>query len=186
MEKRVVRVKIPTSRAGTWNDGNDGYTLIELSIIIILIGIIFLFALPRLDNIGDVGLRATARELAGTIQSLFDESILRKEPYRMVFNISERSYYIVGQEMDEEASGWIDVTKRRVNLPERIFIKDIVTQQDGRVTEGGVTIRFYPDGYVERNVIHISNGKRDYTMVTTPLTGKVKILEGYVEISEEE
>lgn len=177
---------MPTSRAGTWNDGDDGYTLIELSIIIILIGIIFLFALPRLNNIGDVRLRAVARELSGTIQSLFDESILKREPYQIVFNISERSYYIVQQEMGEEASGWIDITKRRINLPEKIFIRDIVTQQNGRVTEGGVTIRFYPDGYVDRNVIHISNGKRDYTLITTPLTGKVKILEGYVEISEEE
>lgn len=174
---------MPTSRAGIWS---KGYTLIELSIILILFGIILLFALPRLDNIGDAGLRSTARELAGTIQSLFDESILRKEPYRMVFNISERSYYIVRQEMDEDASGWIDVTKRRVNLPEKIYLKDIVTQQDGRVTEGDVTMRFYSDGYMDKSVIHISNGKRDYTLVTTPLTGKVKVLEGYVEIYEGE
>lgn len=181
MGKRVVKVKMPTSRAGIWS---KGYTLIELSVIIILMGIILLFALPRLDNIGNAGLRAASRELAGAIQSLFDESILRKEPYRMVFDISESSYYIVGQEMDEEASGWIDVTKRHVNLPEKVYIKDIVTQQDGRITEGAVTVRFYPDGYVDKSVIHISNGKKDYTLVTIPLTGKVKVLEGYVEIME--
>ena len=59
MEKRVVKGEMPTSKVGTWN---RGYTLIELSIILILLGVILLFALPKLDSIGDVRLRSTARE----------------------------------------------------------------------------------------------------------------------------
>ena len=165
---------------------DQGYTLIELSIIIILIGVILLFALPKLDTIGDIGLRSAARGLAGTIQSLFDESILKKEPYQMVFNISERSYSIVETGISEESSEVIETTKRRVNLPDKIFIKDIVTPVDGKITEGKIAIRFYPDGFVDKNVIHLSNGKKDYTLLTTPLTGKVKVLEGYIEIYEEE
>ena len=58
-------------------------------------------------------------------------------------------------------------------------------ETDGKITEGKVVIRFYPDGYVEKNTIHLSDGKKDFTLVTTPLTGKVKISEGYVEVGEE-
>jgi len=174
---------MPTSRAGI---SNSGYTLIELSIIIIVIGIVFLFALPRLENIGDVRLRGTARELAGAIQSLFDESVLNRKPYQMVFDLTERAYSIIEAEMNEESSGMKGSPIRQVGLPDRIYIKDIVTQRDGKVTEGRVSLPFYPDGFVVRNIIHLSDGKKDYTLVTTPLTGKVKVLEGYVEISEGE
>lgn len=164
----------------------QGYTLIELSIILILIGIILLFALPKLNTIGDAGLRAAARGLAGTIQSLFDESILKRKPYQMVFDIGERSYSIVEKSLNEETSEVIDTTQKRVALPDQIYIKDIATPLDGKISEGGITIRFYPDGFVDKNIIHISNGKKDYTLVTTSLTGKVKVMEGYVDISEEE
>ena len=181
MEKRVVKGEMPTSKVGTWN---RGYTLIELSIILILLGVILLFALPKLDIIGEVRLRSTARELAGTIQSLFDESILKREPYQLVFDIGERTYSIVETGVNAESSEVIETTRRQVNLPDKTYIKDIVTPIDGKMAEGKIVIRFYPDGFVEKNIIHLSNGKKDYTLVTTPLSGKVKILEGYVEIQE--
>lgn len=176
----------PSAAMSAPKEGQDGYTLIELSIIIILLGIIFLFALPRLENIGDVKLRSAARELAGAIQSLFDESVLNRKPYQMVFDMTGRSYSIIETDMNEESSEMIGSPKRQVHLPERIYIRDIVTQTDGKVTEGKVSVPFYPDGFVVKNIIHLSDGKKDYTLVTTPLTGKVKVLEGYVEISEEE
>jgi type II secretory pathway pseudopilin PulG len=183
MEKKGVRGKMPRSRAGIWN---KGYTLIELSIIIILIGVVLLFVLPKLDNIGDAGLRASARRLAGTIQTLFDESVLKNKSYELVFNINERSYFIIERTPDQETSEIIDTTEGRTILPDRVYIKDIVIPLEGKASEGGVTIRFYPDGYVDRNIIHLSNGKKDYTLVTKPLTGKVEVLEGYVEIYEED
>ncbi len=183
MVKKVAKGEMPTSKVGTWN---RGYTLIELSIILILLGVILLFALPKLDSIGDVRLRSTARELAGTIQSLFDESILKRTPYQIVFDIGERTYAIVETGVNPESSEVIETIKRETALPDKTYIKDIVTPIDGKAAEGKIVIRFYPDGFVDKNVIHLSNGKKDYTLVTTPLSGKVKILEGYVEISDRE
>lgn len=183
MEKKGAKVEMPTSKVGTWN---RGYTLIELSIILILLGVILLFALPKLDSLGDVRLRSTARELAGTIQSLFDESILKRTPYQLVFDLGERNYAIVETGVDPESSEVIETIRREATLPEKTYIKDIVTPIDGKIAEGKIVIRFYPDGYADKNVIHLSNGKKDYSLVTTPLTGKVRILEGYVEISDGE
>ena len=180
MEKRVERVKMPISRAGTWN---RGYTLIELSLIILLIGVILVFVLPKLDNLGDTRLRTTARQLAGKIQSLYDESVLKKQPYQLVFDITNRTYSYA--EISDDVSSVISDSAKETSMPEKVFIKDIVMPSEGKITEGKVTIRFFPDGYVEKNTIHLSDGKKDFTLVTTPLTGKVKITEGYVEVSNE-
>ncbi len=171
---------MPISRAGT---SNSGYTLIELSLIILLIGVILVFVLPKVDNLGDSKLRTAARQLAGTIQSVFDESIIKKKPYQIVFDIANRTYSFY--EISGEESSVIADSSEESSLPGRVFIKDIVMEEEGKVTEGKVTIRFYPDGYVEKNTIHLSDGKKDYTLVTAPLTGKVRISEGYVEVGEQ-
>ncbi len=160
-----------------------GYTLIELSLIILLIGVILVFVLPKLDNLGDAKLRTTARQLAGKIQSLYDESVLKKKPYQLVFDITNRTYSF--SEMNEEESSVISDSAHETTLSDKVYIKDIVMEADGKITEGKVVIRFYPDGYVEKNTIHISDGKKDFTLLTAPLTGKVKISEGYVEITEQ-
>lgn len=203
MGKKAAKVKMPMSRAGTSNSSISGFTLIELSIILILLGVMLLFAVPKLGNREDISLRSTARELAGTIQSLFDESVLNKTSYQLVFEISENRYLIIEKKPDKESlkpdetenvidtsdksetSEVIDVTNRYKKLPEKIFIKDITTETVNKAAEGQVTIEFYPDGFMDKGVIHISNGKKDYTLTTTPLTGKVKVLEGYVEESNE-
>ena len=162
---------------------NRGYTLIELSLIILLIGVILVFVLPKLDNIGDTKLRTTARQLAGKIQSLYDESVLKKKPYQIIFDISNRTYTF-SQIRDEETSSLSD-SGQETSLSDKVYIKDIVMETEGKITEGKVAIRFYPDGYVEKNTIHLSDGKKDYTLATAPLTGKVKISEGYVEVNEQ-
>lgn len=203
MEKKAAKVKMPISRAGTSNNSNSGYTLIELSIILILLGIMLLFAVPKLGNREDISLRSTARELAGTIQSLFDESILNKTSYQLVFEITENRYLIIEKKQDKESlkpeepedvtksseqsdvSEVIDVTNRYKKLPEKIFIKDITTETINKAVEGRVTLEFFPDGFMDKGIIHISNGKKDYTLTTTPLTGKVKVLEGYVDTYED-
>ena len=163
---------------------NRGYTLIELSLIILLIGVILVFVLPKLDNIGDAKLRTTARQLAGKIQSLYDESVLKKKPYQIVFDITNRTYSS-SQISDKESSIFSD-SAQETSLSDKVYIKDIVMETEGKITEGKVAIRFYPDGYVEKNTIHLSDGKKDYTLATAPLTGKVKISEGYEEAMSNE
>ena len=163
---------------------NRGYTLIELSLIILLIGIILVFVLPKLDNLSDTKLRTTARQLAGKIQSLYDESVLKKKPYQIVFDITNRTYSF-SQISDKESSTFSD-SAQETSLSDKVYIKDIVMETEGKITEGKVAIRFYPDGYVEKNTIHLSDGKKDYTLATAPLTGKVKISEGYEEAMSNE
>lgn len=162
---------------------NRGYTLIELSLVILLIGIILVFVLPKLDNLGDSKLRTTARQLAGTIQSVYDESVIKKKPWQIVFDIASRTYTF--SEVNDEEPSVISDASRETSLPGNVFIKDIVTEAEGKITEGKVILRFYPDGFVEKNTIHLSDGRKDYTLVTAPLTGKVRVSEGYVEVGEE-
>ena len=51
-----------------------------------------------------------------------------------------------------------------------------------KIQEGEARIRFFANGTVERALIHLRNEKNDaYTLEINPLTGFVKIYDGYIE-----
>ncbi len=172
----MVREKTQTSRAGIWSD--KGFTLLELTIILLLIGIILSFSLPKLNIIERDNLKTTTREMAYLIESLYDESILKRHILQLVIDLDKQKYMITYPDQG------INVSK--TSMPEDVIIKDVVTPYDGKITYGRAKIQFYPDGYVDTNVIHIGNKHIDYTLLTQSLTGKVKVLNGYVDIYYEE
>jgi len=183
MGKKAGKGKTRISRAGTWS--NRGFTLIELSLVLLIIGILAAFALPKLGDVGEVRLKSSARHLAGTLQSLFDESVSRKKTYALVYDLSAGSYQGV---VESEQGGVVQAASavRPVTLPGQVRFKDVTTESELRATEGKAVTRFFPEGFSDRTVIHLTDGKKDYTLILMPYSGKVKILEGYVEVSEEE
>ena len=54
---------MPISKAGTSTE--SGFTLIELAVVIVLVGLLFGFVFPRLPGIGEDRLEATAQRIAG-------------------------------------------------------------------------------------------------------------------------
>lgn len=72
---------------------------------------------------------------------------------------------------------------RRRQLNEGIRIHSIFTpsEQDG-ITEGRTSITFFPNGFVERCTVILTDGNDGFrTLEIQPLTGKVRILSGRQE-----
>jgi type II secretion system protein H len=176
VEKESTR----TSRAGT---SNRGFTFIELSLVLLVIGLILVFALPRLGDLGDTRLKEAARHLAGTLQSVFDSAVFQKKTFGVVYDLSSQTYQVMDL---SQADGMTPVSLRSTALPGQVRFKDISTEAEERVTEGKTTTLFSPEGRAERTTIHLTDGRKDYTLVMMPFSGKVRILEGYVEIQEEQ
>jgi hypothetical protein len=69
-----------------------------------------------------------------------------------------------------------------VELPEGVFIISVTTQYIEETTEGEAFTHFFPDGYAEPAVIYIADDlKAEYTLIVTPLSGKVKVFQGHHE-----
>jgi prepilin-type N-terminal cleavage/methylation domain-containing protein len=177
-------------------NGAKGYTLIELSLVILLIGIIIAFALPRLGDLGDSRLKSAARQLAGNIQSTFDEAVYRKQDFDVIYDITQGNYRVIVSPSDEESPVGAEdavsdegpkapVTFKKAALPDKVRFKDISTERVEKATEGQVTAHFFPEGWAEKTLIHLTDDRKEFTLIVMPYTGKVKILEGYVEQSEE-
>lgn len=86
-------------------------------------------------------------------------------------------------------SGTASYLLKPVKLPDGIRIKDVyVAHLDKKVEAGKTAIYFFPNGWVEKAVINLTDekGENNYSLETFPSTGKTKIRTEYLDYKSEE
>jgi general secretion pathway protein H len=168
-----------------------GFTLLEVLVVLVLMGIVAGIAIPRFKNLFEVELKSSMRRLAGTIKFCFNDAIIKQATIRLNFDISSGTYTysMLVTDPDSRIGEFVDMPSpftETEQLPQGVYFKDILTPRSIQKMEDGETyIMFYPTGYAEKAVIHLADAHgRVYTMLVRPLTGGVKIFEGYVDFAE--
>ncbi|MFQ5949334.1 MAG: Tfp pilus assembly protein FimT/FimU [Nitrospiria bacterium] len=160
--------------------GRDGFTLLELVLVVTILGIVALLIFPRVSSFGAGRMKWTARHLAGLIQHLAQESVSTKRTHRLYYNLENGAYWAAFLEENNEFVTVGDPLAVRRVLPRGITFEDVITSQQGKVNEGEAFTQFYPVG-VEKTWIHLKEEERIWTLVVNPLTGRVKVFQKYVE-----
>ncbi len=168
---------------------SGGFTLIELMIVVLIIGMVTAIAYPQYQILSRANLRETSRKLAGTIRYLYARAILDKKSWRMVIDIQENRIWAERLDPQEDGPG-LEYIKtqtaglRRIRIPAGVVIRDVKVL--GRATQSSDVeyIYFSPYGGVERAVIHLMHEKRGwvFTLATKPLSGRVAIFDHDVDI----
>lgn len=152
-------------------------------VVIVIIAIAAAVVIPRLPAPEGMKLRTSARNLASGIRFLNDQAIITKGVYRLQLNLTENSTRIfklsaTGDELPPD-----DQFMNRRLVEEGISIEDVTMPQLGRVSEGEVIIPFGPGGNPDGITIHLKGGAQHFTIIAYPAGGKVKVLEGYQEVT---
>lgn len=71
-----------------------GLTLIELVIVMALLAAIVTIVIPSVVNIIGANLRTTVSEVAGSIRFTYDLAARKNVPFRLVFDLDERAYWV--------------------------------------------------------------------------------------------
>ena len=72
----------------------SGFSLIEILVVMFLIGSFFIFAVPRFQDITEVNIKSASRKLSGIIRYTYNESIFKKNMYRLVFDLDNDEYWV--------------------------------------------------------------------------------------------
>lgn len=165
---------------------NDGFTLIELMVVVLLIGAFVLVVVPRIKMGTDINIKSASRNLTATIKYLYNEAAFKKNIYKLAFNIEESEYWIETLNENEYVQS-SDPYHRTRKLPNGVYFRDVITERSlGRssLDDAQEFILFLPTGYVEPAVIHLKtdDGDNNYTLETKPYTGGTRVYNEYVEL----
>lgn len=158
-----------------------GYTLVELIVVIVMIGLVLTFTAPRLrDGLLNDPLKAVARKMVGTINALRNEAVRERQAYTLYMDLNANRFWSTSNTMtaDEHALA----REQGVVLPDGIRFRDIWIKGKGKTVEGVARVLFTPKGYTEMSAIHLkTEDGREMTLVLNPFLSKIGIHDKYVE-----
>jgi general secretion pathway protein H len=174
---KVVKKTIPILSVGkTLNRGiqgePNGFTLIELVLVLVLMGLIAGLTLPFVVSTLDrIKLQSEVRQIASAIQFTRSEAISRKTLFTFNVDIDNNKYWLAIPKQEE-------VTQSKP-IDETVQIMDY-QRADETLTEGAFEILFYPRGNSSGGAIRFKSiddkdEENVYVVTIDPITGKPKI-----------
>jgi len=161
-----------------------GYTFIELTVVVLLIGLMMAVTLPRFryalltDN-----LKTATRRLVGIIKTMRIEAVREQQGFVLYFDLESNRFWHESSAMTEEERR---ISREKASsLPSGVRFLDIWLTGKGKKAVGEAAIRFNKKGYVQQSVIHLaSEDGRKFTLVLSPFLGRVQVLKKYVEFED--
>ena len=97
----MVKGRTKISTAGKRTEG--GYTLIELVLVIVIVGVVLYIAAPKVrDDILNDSLRASVRQFVGLVKELRQDAIREQIDYILHVDIGANRYWIETSDMTPE------------------------------------------------------------------------------------
>jgi type II secretion system protein H len=164
---------------------SSGFTLLELSLVLFIIGLLVTVLVPRLGGLNRARLDTSAQRLAALVRYLNGEAAFSGHVYRIRYDLDQHGYAVQVLTPSTETKTFVadeSPLSRPVQLPTSITFADIRVPSVGRVNSGQVFTHFYPQGYTDPTVIHLRDQQsRMMTVIVPPITGEATVYEGYVD-----
>ena len=158
------------------------FTLIEIIVVVLLIGIIMSITIPRFIDLDDLHMKSQARRLSSLFRYVYSEAVTTGRSYRVCFDIDREAYWVEMADDSGQFTEFADTLTRKENLSEGIEFEDIAMPDAGKITEGRVFCYFYPRGLVDGLTIHLRNQRGNaLSLMVDTWTAEVDIYQGYAE-----
>ncbi len=161
--------------------GQRGYTLIEISVVIVLVGVIFLLAIPRVqDTVTNDRMRTAVRNLSGAARDLKAGAVREQVDHYLHLDLDRRVVWNTREDMTAEVR-----TIRRNQarpLPSGVRVADVALADEGKKNQGEVVIRFFSQGYVQPAAIHLTDEERTMTLIFQPFLSTFEVKDSYVDV----
>lgn len=145
------------------NKSTSGFSLLELMLVLLLLGVVYGLAGPMLGN-GSVGLemKAAARQLAAGLRKARSVAVTERHDSVLLLDVEARTFSVTGD-------------PKIYALPKRLEFT-LFTAQSEVVREQSGSIRFFADGSSTGGRITLGSGEGKQEVDVDWLTGRVKIL----------
>lgn len=161
---------------------SGGFTLLELVLVMVVIAIVIGVALPRLPDVAGMQIDRTSRKTGIMFQLVRNKAVTLRRYYRLDVDVDRSrlaASYLGPEELYIE-----DDAIRPVQFTDSVTIVDLITVQDGKVTNGRGEVHISPRGIVEPSVIHLADTKgRIRSIRPHMVSGQVSVENVYEELA---
>jgi general secretion pathway protein H len=165
--------------------GESGYTLIELSVVVLLAGMMLFLAVPRIrDSMLSDGLKTATRRLVGASREIRTEAVREQVDYLLHLDLAHPGFLVYSADTTPEKLS--EIRKKASAFPDGVTIAGFQRPGKERQTDGDAEIRFYRQGYVDPVVLHLKKDDRVFTVVFHPFMNKIVVYEKNVDFAFDE
>lgn len=149
------------ARVGQVGDGEAGFTLLEMIVVLAIIGLALALVVPNIgQGPGRYAVASTARDIAGALRLARDRAITQD---RTVQFIAEQSAFSVNGDGDLQ------------RVPRGIALGVVGAEREEEPNGRTDTIRFFPDGSSSGGRIDVTGAAAHYSVSIEWLNGNVSI-----------
>ena len=146
---------------------HKGFTLIELSVVVFLIGLMLLIAVPKVrDTMLNDGLETTVNRLIGMARELRSDAVRNQVDYVLHLDMDNDLIWAHSADMTPEARD--EIKKRAFNIPKEVNILDVYLFGKEKITDGEALIMFSKKDYMHPAVVHLAQKDQRFTLVFEP------------------
>lgn len=157
-----------------------GYTLIELAVVILLIGLMLFLAAPRIRHaLLDDSLKSVARHVIAAAKTLRNEAVREQVDYVLHLDLNNNAVWTYMADMTPEKRN--ERQKNAFKFPPDVKIADVYRIGHEKKIDGDATIIFFKRGYAQPTVVHLAKGDRAFTLVFQPFLSAVELHDKYID-----
>jgi general secretion pathway protein H len=159
-----------------------GFTLIEISVVLAIIGMVMMLILPRLPSSESENLKISASTLASTLRYMQERAATTQTTYYLHLEPGTDTVRVMESAADGSEKEPGDPLLRKRPVKEGIVIADVIRPRQGKVNDAEVRLDVGVGGLRDFTVIHLrSPADKFWTVMAFPASGKVKVFDGYLE-----
>ncbi|TGK56692.1 type II secretion system protein [Leptospira wolffii] len=163
----------------------SGFTLIELGVVVMLIGVILGLVIPSVANLFTPGAQEEAFVLHDVVTFCYKRARLYQKTVYLQLDVDTETYSVIDIERDDSGMKEKPVFKER-ELPSSSSIVDIMDGRGYRYIKGKVRIPFSPLSVAEDFYIHLGpDPEIKRTLVIRRYGGKSEIMDGEAVVPKE-
>ena len=156
----------------TDNGQSDGFTLLELIVVISLLGIMLVLSVPRFhETLFLDESKTSSRWIIGKIQALKEAAVRNQKNYALHIDLDSERFWETDESMSPE-----EIENAALNaapLPDGLKITDMEYPMRGKINSGQADVLFYKNGYSDKVLIHLLEGETAVSYLIEPFLSDV-------------